>query len=996
MALEVTHIKTENTHENIQFRRVATKLIEFFDQQNWDGILIGNPVSENFQRFRADAILLYNNGLIIIDFKDYSGKIELPETKETFEGTSWYIDTLEDKNRIIIKAGSKHINPFRQLRSYRSEFFNVINSDITLGNNINPGHVCTLNIFSGPIEVKGKTPGKFRYYSILEEKELFNFLVDYSSDNSFSEASKEALKRHFPAEPWVQNHFIDYSHQEDEEQQDFEMEAEPKKVIDSFLEDEDASVLVLQSMNSGKRDDWLKYILYYDSEKSARQTETWCHSTRIARRLKDRNEISVPSIYTIIYGGTTDLDNETDFDGQESAEVKTEAEATNEEKTPVENVPLSSSQGLDDSAVIVVQEAHLLTSSMHRSEILQFGSGRLLDDLFQYMDLEKKDRKLIFIGDPYSLSYGSIEESALHLEHLQSLVTKGIMNYREPLDNNAINGIHELRIGLADSIERQKFNRLQYPQNELSINLVDKSAVNYKFEEWFSVPLTNKPNYAGLFYKRESAYEANLHIKEQFLRNSEEIAKDDLILVDNNIWITERDGLSEPVRILNGMYLLIKEIGNEEFFSISASKFPKPIVLKFLKLTVSCLNLTNKPEKEVWLNLNYFLSSGDLSKEEQIAFRIFRGQRLAELKLSKPFEDSFHYKEMIKSSDYNRLTHEVDELKNQLSKGEKVKTKLDARERELRKIIRRFTKLYQRELLLHLYRTDPFLNAVNGSYGWCTTIHKAIAADFDEVVLNADRGMNQQITNEEYFRWLYSGLTSAKTIAHVINPQEVSLFSNCDFEDMVGLGPSEKKNTKKIPFDFTADSISEEYVEFLGSVTNEQTKVAISKLCQVLGSSNLELTKVKKFTEYLTKISLSTKGADSISRTVLFNNNGKGEVTSIRIENEKETDFDKHVNQAIKRLERKIVQADEPMPFPDDFRGNFYRTLAGRCNFEEASLSLIKEHDFKDILLLKQGKEYLRFEMIYRKSEIFTHVKVLEKSTSKLSVLLNELIFHYD
>ena len=126
MALEVTHIKTENTHENIQFRRVATKLIEFFDQQNWDGILIGNPVSENFQRFRADAILLYNNGLIIIDFKDYSGKIELPETKETFEGTSWYIDTLEDKNRIIIKAGSKHINPFRQLRSYRSEFFNVI------------------------------------------------------------------------------------------------------------------------------------------------------------------------------------------------------------------------------------------------------------------------------------------------------------------------------------------------------------------------------------------------------------------------------------------------------------------------------------------------------------------------------------------------------------------------------------------------------------------------------------------------------------------------------------------------------------------------------------------------------------------------------------------------------------------------------------------------------------------------------------------------------
>jgi hypothetical protein len=57
MGLQILFNKTKNLHENVQFDRVVLHLVPFFDEQGWDGLLIGNPVSEDYHRFRADAVL---------------------------------------------------------------------------------------------------------------------------------------------------------------------------------------------------------------------------------------------------------------------------------------------------------------------------------------------------------------------------------------------------------------------------------------------------------------------------------------------------------------------------------------------------------------------------------------------------------------------------------------------------------------------------------------------------------------------------------------------------------------------------------------------------------------------------------------------------------------------------------------------------------------------------------------------------------------------------
>ena len=82
--LKVFNNRTEHTHENEQFRRVAEIIEISFNKYGYNGILIGNPFNETYYRFRADAILYYSNGLILIDFKDYKGIIKLPQNSNEF------------------------------------------------------------------------------------------------------------------------------------------------------------------------------------------------------------------------------------------------------------------------------------------------------------------------------------------------------------------------------------------------------------------------------------------------------------------------------------------------------------------------------------------------------------------------------------------------------------------------------------------------------------------------------------------------------------------------------------------------------------------------------------------------------------------------------------------------------------------------------------------------------------------------------------------------
>ncbi len=108
--LEILNNRMRNTHENEQFRRVVNIIEATFEKFGYNGLLIGNPFNESYSRFRADAILYYNNGLILIDFKDYQEIIKLPPNENEFHSTKWYNESQKDRSRLEIKVQVRNLS----------------------------------------------------------------------------------------------------------------------------------------------------------------------------------------------------------------------------------------------------------------------------------------------------------------------------------------------------------------------------------------------------------------------------------------------------------------------------------------------------------------------------------------------------------------------------------------------------------------------------------------------------------------------------------------------------------------------------------------------------------------------------------------------------------------------------------------------------------------------------------------------------------------------
>lgn len=76
--LEVRYGTAAKSHENTFFRKFAQSLKKYFDSHDMTGILLGFPICRVREDLQIDALLITDRTMIIIDFKDYSGTLTLP------------------------------------------------------------------------------------------------------------------------------------------------------------------------------------------------------------------------------------------------------------------------------------------------------------------------------------------------------------------------------------------------------------------------------------------------------------------------------------------------------------------------------------------------------------------------------------------------------------------------------------------------------------------------------------------------------------------------------------------------------------------------------------------------------------------------------------------------------------------------------------------------------------------------------------------------------
>ena len=124
--------KYSTTHENRFWNKLVSEFNSKFGERETESYLIGNMIVQGKE---IDALFIKEDAVVVIDFKDYGGKLTISENE------NWLA------NETIVNAGRK--NPFVQLSDNKYALLNLLNSKLPPGYEqwINLGHINALALF---------------------------------------------------------------------------------------------------------------------------------------------------------------------------------------------------------------------------------------------------------------------------------------------------------------------------------------------------------------------------------------------------------------------------------------------------------------------------------------------------------------------------------------------------------------------------------------------------------------------------------------------------------------------------------------------------------------------------------------------------------------------------------------------------------------------------------------------------------------------------------
>lgn len=167
------------THENVFFREFSSRLRNHYSQREGLHVLIGNISCNGHQ---IDALFVASGKIIVIDFKNYGGRLEFAENNP------WRI--WEGNDFVFVSGGGGIRNPYQQVNAYRHSLrqylYNrqaqILNPN---HNDCNWGHINALVLFHKSIQFDNSTiPPKIQaYFSIVDYTTIYSRLQDSYSGN---------------------------------------------------------------------------------------------------------------------------------------------------------------------------------------------------------------------------------------------------------------------------------------------------------------------------------------------------------------------------------------------------------------------------------------------------------------------------------------------------------------------------------------------------------------------------------------------------------------------------------------------------------------------------------------------------------------------------------------------------------------------------------------------------------------------------------------------
>ncbi|WP_127537483.1 nuclease-related domain-containing protein [Paenibacillus illinoisensis] len=774
--LEVRKGKSSKSYENEFFRKVSVELSQVFEQRHWDGILLGMPECLGREDLQIDCLLVTQNQIIIIDFKDYSGTLELP-SEEYFGFGRWVLN-----GDVTVKGGSSP-NPFSQLGKQRIKLIDELKYRLY---DFKRKSISTVVCFHDKVEIVGGIPRQFHIsFSIVDSNNYLNKIVDIIDvvvDGDMNYLSEKG-RQTFTETLFVANK---YQFDVQSELEIHEPRVEKRTTNSDCLQQiqefllSDSKIMTLTGNTRSGKTALIPDIRELAFDLGYTDVPAFAYSNRLRRKMLRSNPQleEVDSLFNSVF----------DFKGETIDEFYKK------------NIPLKGHDEIHDQdrALFIIDDSQLITNSSAGSDLLQFGSGHLLDDVLNYIDLESNPkRKVIFIGDKNKLSYGSKIENALNPEYLKAIleskkISSEIRNTALP-DHAGESEIIKVCNKISKNIWADQYNELLiFSRKEITV-CEKKDQTNVLKEAYL-----NSSSSKILVFSNEQANQVNIWIKKQLIKNGGEIGAKDYVVFHTTVQaygptLMESDlspfdnmeqpfSFVEPKRVDSGYFGVVIHVDNDNIIQKVVEIEGEKVILRFIPCQIK---LQDESIIETLVFDNYLKATkSELDKNEIIAYQIVLSSYEKDIFDNEPFEGSAEYQEML------------------LHPDQYTKTKIDEKElyrdfKDKRRLTR-FEKTYRDRVLKKLKApTSEYFKLLNASkvkFGWAMTVNKAMAYSFETVFFNTNQGENRGRTNKEYFKWIYTGISSGLNNVQLINWKPISPFLKTEFSESSSVKTPNKSN----------------------------------------------------------------------------------------------------------------------------------------------------------------------------------------------------------
>lgn len=475
-------------------------------------------------------------------------------------------------------------------------------------------------------------------------------------------------------------------------------------LFNKFLEDEETPVLILSGPEgSGKT--FLIWHLLSKLRSLDRTANILSIGSRISDGIKARSGLDISSLYSFIYDLT-------------ATQSKKDDVGKDDEQLAKRLFPLSPNHD-SDNTVYIIDESHLLSDNHVDHDLFKLGSGKLLNDFIEYVNITNHpDRKIVLIGDSMQLLRGKKDESAIWHETLEMTYSLSSIRYdfTELAPGSNYEMLSQCVLPVQKSLVADKYNRLQVlVYDQQLVHLERHQADFYQHYRQCSANDT-----IILAHALKQCLRFNNDVRKYIYGRQTQIQSGDRVMLQNQI----------SVQVEGKVYTINRgEIGTIVSAGEGVEDFVQPI----------------------------------------------RGRGRTKVVFRKAI---IQFERMLRPVSIQILDHLLNSVERDISTFEYIAL----RNRAKKNVLDQFgSSISSDEKALHISR-DEYQNAAHFKYAYSITCHKAQGQKWKNVFIQCE-SEDLGKASEEYFRWLYTALACSSSTIYLLSPPYIFPWQDITWHD---------------------------------------------------------------------------------------------------------------------------------------------------------------------------------------------------------------------